>query len=297
MIPDIGIVTVLYNSESVLEDFFNSLGKQTFTHFKLYVVDNKSPDGSLELCKKLSGNYSFKTIVIENSNNDGVAKGNNLGIQRALADDCDYILLSNNDVTFEPKTIELLVQDCLREKASMAVPKIYYHGTDLIWAAGGYIQKWSGLVKHYGEKQRDEGQFDCNKLIPYAPTCFMLIDKNVFVRNGLMDERYFVYWDDTDFVYRSIRNGETLWYFHQPKISHKESTSTGFMSDFSIRYLTRNSVYFALKNYSLVYAYYVIFVNIAFHLTVLFFKWPFNQWTLKLKSYKEGFRLFRSSRL
>ncbi len=49
----IGIVTVLYNSESVLSEFFETLNRQTYKNFVLYVVDNLSPDGSLDLSKKI----------------------------------------------------------------------------------------------------------------------------------------------------------------------------------------------------------------------------------------------------
>ena len=44
----IGIVTVLYNSENVLEDFFRTLDRQTYRDFSLYVIDNHSPDNSLD---------------------------------------------------------------------------------------------------------------------------------------------------------------------------------------------------------------------------------------------------------
>lgn len=48
----IGIVTVLYNSESVLSDFFTSLEQQTYKNFILYVIDNASPDNSLQIARE-----------------------------------------------------------------------------------------------------------------------------------------------------------------------------------------------------------------------------------------------------
>lgn len=289
----IGIVTVLYNSESVLEEFFETLNKQTYKNFILYVVDNLSPDGSLALSEKLANYYQFETRIIRNDANYGVAKGNNIGIRRALADDCDLILLSNNDIALEDNSIDKLVVGLDKNKADMVVPKIYIYGTKKIWAAGGGFIKKSGLTLHYGEGQEDKGQFNIDQKVDYAPTCFMLIQKEVFAQVGLMDENYFVYYDDTDFVYRALkRYGKTLCYVSDSQIYHNESTSTGKMSDFSIRFLWRNLVYFALKNYKPLYAGYVVIYNFLYILIILFFRYSAKQWRIALAAYKEGLNLY-----
>lgn len=289
----IGIVTVLYNSESVLEEFFQTLDTQSYKNFVLYVVDNQSPDNSLKLSKALSSKYQFETVFIENDKNYGVAKGNNIGIRKAITDNCDLILLSNNDIALEKDAIEKLLEGLDKHQADMAVPKIYFYETKNIWAAGGGYKKSNGLTVHYGQGEEDKGQYDSNKQVSYAPTCFMLIKKEVFQIVGMMDENYFVYYDDTDFVYRGVnKNNKKLWYISNSLISHNESSSTGKMSDFSVKFLWRNLVYFALKNYNPFYAAYVILYNFLYILIVLFFRYSFHQWNLALKSYKEGFKLY-----
>ena len=89
----IGIVTVLYNSETVLADYFSSLNSQTYRNFIVYIVDNKSPDNSLAFSHELAETSFFQTVFIENDENVGVAKGNNLGINKAILDGCDMVLL------------------------------------------------------------------------------------------------------------------------------------------------------------------------------------------------------------
>jgi len=294
MNPVIGIVTVLYNGEKVLPDFFASLNVQTYLDFILYVVDNKSPDNALALTKELASKVGFRTVIIENSDNFGVAKGNNIGIRRALEDGCDLVLLSNNDVTLEINTIESLLSGMQSQHASMAVPKIYLYGTNTFWAAGGYFDKKSGLNIHRGVGVTDTGQYQKNEQVTFAATCFMLIDKNVFSRVGLMDETYFVYWDDTDFIYRAKTLGEVLWYIPESLVHHKEGTSTGVLSDFSIRYLYRNLIYFVLKHYSRPYAWWVIVYNVAYHTVKNIFKWPHSKWMLGFRAYKEGFILYKN---
>ncbi|MCC8088789.1 MAG: glycosyltransferase family 2 protein [Rikenellaceae bacterium] len=245
----IGIVTVLYNSETVLEEFFRTLKIQTFGNFTLYIVDNKSPDGSLAMSRRLAEEVFFETVVIANDDNYGVAKGNNIGIKRALEDGCELILLSNNDTVLESDTIELLVKGMEAHAADMAVPKIYYHGSDTIWAAGGRFTWYNGSTRHYGAGMKDSGGFDKIRYVDYSPTCFLLIKKEVFGRVGFMDENYFVYYDDTDFLWRCRENSIKLIYIPDSVLHHKESTSTGGQAgDFTVYYMERNRIYFSEKN-------------------------------------------------
>lgn len=248
----IGIVTVLYNSEKVLEDFFNSLELQVFKDFTLYVIDNASSDNSLQKCRELSEQVSFKTKIYPEKENWGVAKGNNIGIINALADRCEYVLLSNNDVVLNPDTIQKLLDGMIEMGASMAVPKIYFHDTGLIWCAGGKFTYYKGSTIHFGYNQPDKGQYNKIKQIDYAPTCFMLIHSQVFYRIGLMDEKYFVYYDDSDFVWRATQEyDENLIYTPYSTLTHKESSCTGGnQSNFKLYYLARNSIYFTYQNLS-----------------------------------------------
>ena len=294
----IGIVTVLYNSETVLTEFFETLAKQTYENFILYVVDNLSPDRSLEVSKKLAEYHQFKTVIIENDANYGVAKGNNIGVQRALKDGCDLILLSNNDIALRNNSIKNLIIGLDEKNADMAVPKIYIYDTNKIWAAGGDFIKKNGLTKHNGEGEEDKGQFNLSRKVVYAPTCFMLIRKEVFNDVGMMDENYFVYYDDTDFVYRALNKyDKELWYIFDSEIYHNESTSTGKMSDFSIKFLWRNLVYFALKNYKPVYGWYVLTYNFLYILIILFFRYSLKQWKIALNAYKEGLSLYINNKV
>lgn len=85
-------------------------------------------------------------------------------------------------------------------------------------------------------------------LTDYAPTCCVLFDRSVFQRIGLMDERYFVYWDDTDFLWRMRRAGMKVMVDPSTIVFHKVSSSTGGrLSDFTIRYVFRNQIFFTRK--------------------------------------------------
>lgn len=290
----IGIVTVLYNSESVLEDYFKSLSEQTFKNFTLYVVDNLSPDDSLNRTYYLTEIYkdSFKTVVIENSQNDGVAKGNNIGIQKALDDGCVYILLSNNDVVFKDNTINLLKNQLESKNLDMIVPKLYFYDEPLLWYAGGKFKYFSGTIAQFGYLRKEEPKDNIYKLTEYAPTCFMLIRGGLFDEIGLFDEKYFVYYDDTDWVYRCKKSKKKLGYFPDAVVRHKESTSTGGMkSDFYIKIAFRNQVYFCNKNFSKIHFLTVLLANILHYFIAKFWKYDSRQRKLLLNAYKDGFKM------
>lgn len=290
----IGIVTVLYRSESVLDDYFKSLSEQTFNKFILYVVDNLSPDKSLEKSYELAEKYkeSFVTRIIENDDNYGVAKGNNIGIQQAFEDKCDYILLSNNDVELKVDTIEILYKKITSESVDVVIPKIFFYDQPLIWYAGGKFKPLSGTTTHTGYLKPDTGIYDSFKLVDYAPTCFALIHRKVFDKVGLFDERYFVYYDDTDWMYRCNKAGIKMGYVPESVLWHKESTSTGGMtSDFYIKYNYRNQVFFCRKNFSKPHFTIVLIANILHYYMVKHWKYSNNQRNTLLNAYRDGFKM------
>lgn len=246
----VGIVTVLYNSDAVLPDFFASLALQHEVPFRLYVIDNSSSDSGTQLSRELAQQCGIDVRVLFNNANLGVAKGNNQGIDMALADGCSHVLLANNDTKFGPGTLRELLA-ALSEKRELAcTPKIMYHDEpDRLWYGGGHINAWTMRTPHYGMRRIDQGQLDYQRHVNYAPTCFMLLDASVFDRIGLMDEQFFVYYDDTDFVWRLNGGGLRICYVPTAVVLHKVSSSTGGdRSPFSVYYLNRNRVYFIRKN-------------------------------------------------
>lgn len=243
----IGIVTVLYNSEKVLDDFFDSLKRQTYKNFILYVVDNASPDNSLEKSKELALSCNFEVKFIENKENYGVAKGNNQGIINALYDECDYVLLSNNDVVLLDDTIAKLYEGLISTCADMVVPKIYLYSSTKLWCAGGKMDRFNTRSVQYGYNAEDCVKYSKIRKISYAPTCFMLVKGSVFYDVGLMDEKYFVYYDDTDFVYRTQKQKKRLFYIPKSSMQHKESVCTGKRSNFFYKFIYRNKIYYLSK--------------------------------------------------
>jgi GT2 family glycosyltransferase len=252
--PLVGIVTVLYNSNDVLEGFFQSLQQQSGGpfDFRLYVLDNSPSDSGCALSRTLAERHGIDTQVVFNDANLGVAKGNNQGIALARADGCSHVLLSNNDIEFEGSVIEGLLRVLDRGTASAVTPKIhYFDGDRKIWFVDGSFSPWTMRIHHHGIGETDVGQFDALSRIDYAPTCFMLFRADVFDAVGLMDEVYFVYYDDADFLWRMKVAGKVLQVVPELLVRHKVSSSTGGdLSPFSVYYANRNRIYFLRKHLS-----------------------------------------------
>jgi GT2 family glycosyltransferase len=287
----IGVVTVTYNSATVIRAFMDCLLVQTHSEFRLYVIDNSSSDETLAL---LADYHDSRIIIVRNRDNVGVAEGNNIGIRAALKDGCAFVLLINNDTVFSSDLLSKLVEGLREHHSDMVVPKIvYFDEPDKIWSAGGYFSALHGASRHFGYEQKDDGQFDQPRAVSYNPTCCMLIKREVFDVVGLMDANYFVYFDDTDFCLRAYRAGVKLFYLPAARLKHKVSSLTGGTSSFTVRYHTRNHVYYFLKNYS---RWQICFYCPAYYIYILgeHLRRPKSYWVAQ-KAFWEGISLFVSN--
>lgn len=246
----IGVVTVLYNSEDVLPDFYASLQSQTEKRFRLYVIDNSPEDNGYQLSILLAARLGINTHHVRNNVNEGVAKGNNQGIELALRDGCKQILLANNDTTFLPETFAKLLSPLVEDGEVASTCYIGFHNQpEKLWFERGEIFPFRALTPHQCSPLPISEPLETKQYTRYAPTCFMMLTRDVFGRVGMMDERYFVYFDDSDFVWRMLRAGMKIRLICSKLVLHKVSSSTGGNeSAFSLYYMHRNRMRFARKH-------------------------------------------------
>lgn len=252
--PLLGVVTVTYNSAPFLREFMRSCAAQTSENYRVYCIDNSSSDDTSSI---LRGIQHERWRVTMNERNVGVAAGNNQGIMQALIDGCEWILLLNNDTNFDESFFETIMTACVAQGWLAAVPKILYDiPVGHIWYGGGGFSLWKGYTGyHRAIGSLDVGQCDVACSVDYAPTCAMLVHRELFAQVGLMDETYFVYFDDTDFCWRLKAAGVTLGYCPSATIVHKVGGSTGgTKSTFSARYISRNRMYFLRKHFGSIVA-------------------------------------------
>lgn len=296
----VGLVTITYNSGDVLSQFLDCVWKQSHENLLLYVVDNASSDSTLSI---LDNSPDSRLHVIKNDKNFGVAKANNQGIKKAISDGCNQLLIINNDVEFEVTLIEKLLNAQKESNCSLVSPKMmYFDDSKHIWYAGSWFNKSKGyLPLHRGMRELDNGQYNKIIEIEYAPTCCLLAKKEVFVDVGFMNEKYFVYFDDTDFSYRVWKDGRhKMYYYPYVDFFHKVGSLTKsfnkeekmvYRGDFFIKQNTRNHVFF-LKQvggvFSYIFIFWLFFKNNIRFVTNSRIRKNAATWRLINKSYFEG---------
>jgi GT2 family glycosyltransferase len=289
----IGVVTVTYNSEHVLGEFLDSLALQTHKSLLLYIVDNASKDKTLEIANKRT---DLPCVILSNADNVGVSEGNNQGIRAALADGCDCVLLLNNDTVFPADMVGRLYAGLDRYQCEMTTCRMYFHETpNVYWYAGGDFLSWPAFIsKHAGWRQLDIGQYEQPRRVTYAPTCCLLVRRTVFDRVGMMDPKYFAYFDDADFLLRSLQHGIALWYLPDAKLWHKVSALTSRQPVLVERLFVRNRIYFIRKHVPgwQARAWYWL-DQCQYALSIVLFKSSLERWRRRRAAAQEGWAMLR----
>lgn len=238
----IAIILVNYNGEKYNAACIESLLRQQKTYeMKIIVVDNASRDDSMQIIeKRFGGDARIETIFLDD--NYGFSYANNVGIRRAMEWEADYVLLLNNDTEVEEDLFSELLACADRHPNSMIAPKICYSDhRNVIWSAGGAVSPFIRKVRHIGLDQEDTGQFDQERQIGFATGCCLLLPREVIERAGFLDERFFLYYEDTEYCFRLREMGIEIWYCPQARLYHKVGAGSGGAdSPLCAYYIARN---------------------------------------------------------
>ena len=238
----IAVILVNYNGRQYNEACIESLlVQQGGYEVKIIMVDNASRDGSMQILQERYGtDPRIETVLLDD--NYGFSYANNVGIRRAGEWGADYILLLNNDTEAEPDLLVQLMDCAVRHQDCMIVPKIFYSDhRDVIWSAGGDVSHWIRKVRHIGLDEEDKGQFDKERQIGFATGCCLLLPKKVIEKAGFLDERFFLYYEDTEYSFRLHRMGIAMYYCPAARLYHKVGASSkGADSPLCAYYIARN---------------------------------------------------------
>jgi GT2 family glycosyltransferase len=184
------------------------LRKIDYANIEIVLVDNGSADGSAE---RLAAEFP-EVRLIQNEKNLGFPAGNNVALRDALQRNPDYFLLLNNDTLVAPDFLSKLVKVAESDgKIGVVNPKIlYFEPSDRIWFAGGFYKPWWNTGKVSGENRRDVGKYDDTREITFATGCAFLIKTGVVRQVGLLDEIFFLGFEDLDWTVRALQAGIRL---------------------------------------------------------------------------------------
>lgn len=231
---DISVVIVNYNVREFLNNALISLFRSLEGYSsEVFVVDNASDDGSVELVQK---NFPQVTLIA-NSGNVGFAKANNQALARSTG---KYILLLNPDTLIQEDTFDKLIEFFeSHPDAGMAGCKILNpDGTLQLPCRRSFPTPWTAFTKTFGlstlfPKSKLFARYNLTYLDPddtyevdAVSGSFMMITRDVYDRIGGLDETFFMYGEDLDWCFRVQQSGLKVYYVPTTSIIHYKGEST-----------------------------------------------------------------------
>ena len=232
---DLSIIIVSYNTKDFLEKCLESIYKTSkgFS-FEVIVSDNNSKDGSVDLVKK-----QFKDVILlENKENLGFSKANNLGIDKSSG---RYVLFLNSDTVVYPDTLKQMIDFMDKEKSAGAatcrleipsgkIDDASHRGFPTPWNSFTHfsgISKFLGKTKLFGGYNL--GYLDFSKVheIDALAGAFMFVRREAGEEAGWWDEDYFFYGEDLDFCYMLKQKGWKIFYVPEVSILHYKGVTGG----------------------------------------------------------------------
>jgi GT2 family glycosyltransferase len=240
--PHVVAVVLNWNNLPDTLECVDSLQRSDYSNLAILLVDNDSrEDPSTVLHERHPGVH-----VLRNARNLGYGAGNNAGLRHAIDAGAAYVLLLNNDVVVAPDTVRRLVMTAEADGLiAMATPRVFYYDrpTEIYWD-GGIIDWETGETPHDSQGLPVAGEL---KRSEWLDGCSLLVRVSAIPHVGMLDERYFLYFEDAEWSVRALRRGWTNAVVLQASSWHKVSRSTGGLARPAVRFYYVRNRYLFLK--------------------------------------------------
>lgn len=238
------VVVVNWNGKKWLNDCLGSLRRQTVNNFEIIVVDNNSSDGSEEFIK----NKFPEVIFVQTGSNLGFAGGNNAALPYAKG---KYLILLNNDTWVESDYVEKFT-NAFQEIPNLGAAQskiVLMENQDKLDACGAYWSH-SSFLYHYGYAKNSLDSKYNRKFKVFSNKGASMIVRHDLVRTlGLFDEKFWCYYEETDFCHRVWLSGYECWYYPVPVAHHAlGGTSINFKNTYVQSHNLKNKIRSYIKN-------------------------------------------------
>lgn len=274
----IDIVIPNYNGNKYLKECLDSLYCQTYTEFRIIIIDNNSTDSDYKWLSEYE-NLIFKQL----DNNYGFDRAVNEGIQLSNS---EFVVLLNNDTVADKEWLYNLIECIKSDKQifSACSKMIRYDDKNIIDDAGdGYnILGWAYKI---GDGQPISYH---NKTKEVFSSCAgaAIYRRRILDEIGYFDEQFFAYMEDIDISYRAKIYGYKNMFCSDAHILHIGSATTGSKyNEFKVRLAARNNIYVPYKNMPMLQ----LIINIPFLIIGCLIKYVFFIQKGYGKEYKNGF--------
>lgn len=241
--PPVYILLLNYGKAEHTLACLDSLRGLDYPDYRILVIDNASPDDSVTRLQARLETHPDEFRLLVSPGNLGFSGGNNLGIRHVLEtekrdDACVWLL--NNDATVDPQALSALMVE-VRTTGGLAGSCIR-HPDGRYQQVGTHFRWWTGGSRGYPESEVHDG-------MPVETLCgaSMLIPLRAFRQAGLLDESFFLYFEDGEFSLRCARFGFPLTVAAGSAVYHEEGATTGRKSLATQYYFHRNRMRLLLR--------------------------------------------------
>ncbi|MCL4366982.1 glycosyltransferase family 2 protein [Patescibacteria group bacterium] len=239
------VAVVILNFKTAQETLtcLKSVQNSNYPEIAIYIVDNNSNDGLATQLQNQPGIF-----YIQSQENLGYTGGNNLGIKQAVKDGATAVLVLNPDTMVTPTCIREMASQLEDPVVGIVGPKILFQDRQTIWYAGGILDLKNVIGQHRGVNEKDNGQYEQIVETDFITGAAMLIRTAVLEKVGYFDDRFFLYYEDSDLSYRAKKAGFKLIYNPEAVVYHDNAKATGLGSPLQDYFITRNRLLFASKH-------------------------------------------------
>lgn len=244
MTPKVAIIVLSYNGLDLTRQCLDSLRTSDYPNAQLWVVDNASTDGTPGAIKKDYPEVQLAALP----ENRGYAGGNNRGMRLALEQGADLVFLLNNDTRLYPDCVSNLVRALERHpRAGLLGPMVYTWEGQIISSAGGHVVWRQADAVNAGMAEVDRGQY-AERQVEFVNGCGLLARRAAIEQVGMLDERFFMYWEETDWAMRMREAGWEVWFEPVARMRHKAPIQHQELSPTTLYYVTRNRLLFVARH-------------------------------------------------
>ncbi len=256
------IIILNYNTWPDTVGCLESVFKTNYENYEVVVVDNKSENDSVEKLREWQAKKNNRFTLLTSDKNMGFAGGNNLGLKFALEkNDFEYVWLLNNDTVVAEDALSALVERAKQLKSFGKKPGILggkvlmYGEKERIQSFGGRYNKWLATVRQAGSLKREDAVREQDLKVDYVNGAAMFVTKEYLKDVGLMDERYFLYFEELDWTLAGKKKGFETAVCSECRVYHKHGKTLGSgltalkRSELADYYGIRNRIVFTRKHY------------------------------------------------
>jgi GT2 family glycosyltransferase len=241
----VSVIILSYNNLDLTLNCLSSINQQSYQNIEIIVIDNASQDNTVNA---VSSTFS-EVNIFPLKTNLGYAGGNNFGIKEALEVNPDIIFLLNNDTYLDKHCISILISSLVNNpNIGIIGPMIYtWDNWSTISSAGGKIDWRNADAVNMGAGQMDEGQYAARD-VDFVNGCGLMVTKSAIKAAGLLDESYFMYWEETDWCQRIRKAGYSARFEPNAQMQHKAPIKSSEIGLTSSYYMTRNRFKFFARH-------------------------------------------------